>query len=101
MSNEYVSWAFRGQSNSQWPIYSTLSRYLLDFNAGRFCWPHQELRILRIFKRKAHHYLKNIPGDKAVLEWLSIMQHYGAPTRLVDFTWSPLVAAFFALHRST
>ena len=101
LSEEYVSWAFRGQSDSRWPIYSTLSRYLLAFNVNKKAWPHQEERILRIFKRKAHHFLKNIPPDNDVLQWLSLMQHHGAPTRIIDFTWSPFIAAFFALHRST
>ncbi|MFN0189720.1 MAG: FRG domain-containing protein [Bacteroidia bacterium] len=101
LSPQFVSWAFRGQSDSNWSIQSTLSRYLEDFRVHKDCWELQEERIIRIFKRKAHHYLKNIPDDDDIVQWLSIMQHHGAPTRLVDFTWSPFVAAFFALHRTT
>jgi hypothetical protein len=64
-------------------------------------WPQQESRILRIFKRKAHLFLSQPPADEDAFEWLSIMQHHGAPTRLVDFTWSPHVAAFFSLEHAT
>ncbi len=101
LSSQFVSWAFRGQSDSSWTIQSTLTRYLKDFKVHKDSWELQEERIIRIFKRKAHHYLKNIPNDDDIIQWLSIMQHHGAPTRLVDFTWSPFIAAFFALHKAT
>src|SRR5215831_2254179 len=62
------------------------------------CVAIQERRILSLFKRKAHLFLDYIPADTDYFQWLGIMQHHGAPTRLIDFTWSPTVAAFFALE---
>lgn len=44
--------------------------------------------------------MKNVPPEDDVVQWLSIMQHHGAPTRIIDFTWSPFVAAYFALTQS-
>jgi len=67
---------------------------------GAASWPRQEERIRRIFERKSHLHVVDPPqGDE--LEWIALMQHHGAPTRLLDFTWSPFVAAFFALERAT
>ncbi len=97
---EFRNWAFRGQADLTWPLFSSLSRYLLKFKVDAAAWPQQEKRILRIFKRKAHHYLNHLPEDANSLEWLALMQHHGAPTRLLDFTWSPYVAAFFALENA-
>src|SRR4051812_5636022 len=89
------SWAFRGQSNSKWPMFSSLSRYFIDFQVNEKAWPILESRALRIFKRKSHLFLKDLPADDDAFEWLGLMQHHGTPTRLLDFTWSPYVAAFF------
>ena len=97
----YSNWAFRGQREQQWPLFSGLSRYLRSFQVDPRAWPDQEARILRIFKRKAHQFLTPRPEPGDDLQWLALMQHHGAPTRLLDFTWSPYVAAFFALERAT
>ena len=97
----YRNWAFRGHSDAAWPLYSSLSRYLKDFGVHREAWGTQEERIGRIFKRKAHLFLEHVPAETDEFQWLALMQHHGAPTRLLDFTWSPFVAAFFALERAT
>ncbi|MEL7060743.1 MAG: FRG domain-containing protein [Acidobacteriota bacterium] len=97
----YRSWAFRGQADARWPMYSSLSRHVRTYGLHRDSWREQEQRILRIFRRKAHHFLEHVPDRADDFEWLALMQHHGAPTRLLDFTWSPYVAAFFALERAT
>jgi hypothetical protein len=97
----YRSWAFRGQANASWPLWTSLSRHLQNFGVDANTWPRQEARIIRLFKRKAHLYLDHVPANDDVFQWLALMQHHGAPTRLLDFTWSPHVAAFFALELAT
>lgn len=61
----------------------------------------REERAIRIFRRKAHNYLSNPMALDDDLRCLALMQHHGAPTRLLDFTKSPFVAAFFALERAS
>jgi hypothetical protein len=96
----FRNWAFRGQRDARWRLQSALARYTEVANVAPAAWPRQEDRIRRIFQRKSHLYLRDTPGDDQ-LEWLALMQDHGAPTRLLDFTWSPYVAAFFALERAT
>lgn len=95
----YSNWAFRGESDEM-PLFSSLSRYLQSFGIAPEAWPQQEARILRVFKRKAHQFVNQPPDPNDDFQWLALMQHHGAPTRLIDFTWSPYVAAFFALERT-
>jgi len=93
----YRSWAFRGQPDASWQLETPLSRYLRWSGVQEKYWKTQEERILRIFRRKAHNLLSKIPDEKDTFQWMALMQHHGAPTRLLDFTWSKYVAAFYAL----
>lgn len=95
----FRNWCFRGQANADWKLKSSLSRHIEVAKVSSEVWGLQESRIRRIFRRKSHLFLNEMPADE--IEWLALMQHHGAPTRLLDFTWSPYVAAFFALERAT
>lgn len=106
LSSRFISaFAFRGQANSKWEITSSIKRMI-----NRLYPPDPiqiystcpfERDLLREFKWKYPLYEKNyIPDDNRVIEWLSIMQHYGCPTRMIDFSYSPYVALFMALDES-
>jgi hypothetical protein len=102
--NDYIAtrdgWAFRGQCNADWPLLSSLPRRLLQHNVPRDQWRQREERAIRVFRRKAHVYLPDKAALLDDLRCLAMMQHHGAPTRLLDFTKSPFVAAFFALEKA-
>ena len=58
-------------------------------------WDSEEA-MLRQFRERAHIYTEFVKDQLTTVDALSIMQHHGAPTRLLDWTYSPAVAAFFA-----
>lgn len=99
-SDPYRHWAFRGQRDAKWQVWSTVSRELRSRRVAPRYWTAQEHRLIWIFQRKASGFLETMPAVADTPHWMALMQHHGAPTRLVDFTWSPYVAAFFALESS-
>jgi hypothetical protein len=56
-----------------------------------------ERDIIREFQRKASLYVGHVPDGDDILEWLALMRHYGAPTRLLDWTYSFFIAVYFSL----
>ncbi len=89
-------WAFRGQGDSRWGLQSSNER-VMPGSRFRCDEVTEQTYLLSGFKRRAHHYTPDLPDKDDDLEWLALMQHYGAPTRLLDCTTSPYVAAFFAV----
>ncbi len=90
-------WAFRGQGDASWNLESSLTRRLKQYVPSAR-WSEQEGRAIRVFKRKAHYFLNDTSALDDDFRCLALMQHHGAPTRLLDFTKSPYVASYFALH---
>lgn len=90
------NWFYRGQSRSEWSLTTSLERAIGINHGSSWDWQHTERWMLRKFRGFAHNYLTHPPQDDDRLEWLALMQHHGAPTRLLDCTFSFPVTAFFA-----
>lgn len=79
---------YRGHSIESWKLESGFERLKK---------PPKEISLVNEFRQNANFLLdKHTPKND--FDWLMLMQHYGVPTRLLDWTESPLVALYFAVE---
>lgn len=94
---------FRGVGNSSWPLLPGIFREYSEPQkssvvaggsiSGKI-YSALEWEILAHFKKEACGFLPHI-SQSDDFTWLQYAQHYGVPTRLLDFTSNPLVAMYF------
>lgn len=94
--SEAQTWIFRGHKTN-YPLKTSLERVMDRYGKNKADSLLFEGGFLRRFKRQAGNYLKHIPRDDDFMEWFALMQHHGAPTRLLDWTYSFFVAVYFAV----
>lgn len=79
---------FRGHAKASWELVPAYQRLKS---------PPPESVLISRFKQNANLLLEKSLGNS--FDWLFVMQHYGVPTRLLDWTESPLAGLYFAVTR--
>jgi hypothetical protein len=97
VSNRYFrlqrgEWIFRGHSSCRFNLVPKIGRTTYTARTRE----QFESSIFAMFKRSALHYLSRAPAND--WEWLAVAQHHGLPTRLLDWSFNPLVALYFSVE---
>lgn len=98
ISDNKNSWIFRGLTK-EYPLQTALERAIIESGRELTHAKDIECGFLKTFKRHASKYLTHQPNIDDDLAWLALMQHYGTPTRLLDWTYSFFVGVFFAIAK--
>lgn len=102
-SRQSMTRVFRGHADSTWRIEPSLRRICQREGLDGQAILRVERQIFEEFKYSGYQYWKlDLTGGGDAwsqhLEALGWIQHHGGPTRCIDFSWSPFVAAYFAME---
>ena len=96
-------YAYRGQLNAEWPLHSAATRRLIKEHDDSITADPEFLNLYIDYHRatliepaRTRGYGAESGRTLSDLELLAKLQHFGAATGLLDFSWSPLVALWFA-----
>jgi hypothetical protein len=92
------SMMFRGQAKAAYGLSSSLERLLEKSWSPQNAIKTEDYSLSK-FRSKYLLYDNSRHKPESKLAWLGAMQHFGVPTRLIDFTTSPYVALYFALEQ--
>jgi hypothetical protein len=96
------AYVFRGQPRPEWSLMPTLPREATELGLNAAQALEIERIAIELFKKQAHLWLDSNTwaATTHILEWWTLMQHHQAPTRMLDWTKSPYVAAYFAIEQA-